>query len=166
MVAGLAFQVFTLAIFMILCLDFAIRTLRRVNSLGENALDQNPIYVKLRSSWRFKGFLGALTLATICIFWRSVYRVAELAEGWTGDLIRKQNLFIAFEGVMVVIAVLALNLFHPAFCFTEGMEGAGGIGSGRKQRRADKKARKNAEKNASGSTSDVEGVRGESTVNV
>ena len=65
----------------------------------------------------FKGFLGALALATIGIFWRSVYRVAELAQGWDGALIRRQDLFIAFEGVMVIIAVLALNVFHPAVCF-------------------------------------------------
>lgn len=46
-----------------------------------------------------------------------MYRVAELAQGWDGALIRKQNLFIAFEGVMVIVAVLALNVFHPAVCF-------------------------------------------------
>lgn len=80
-------------------------------------MDQNPALVALRGSTAFKGFLAALALATICIFWRSVYRVAELAQGWDGALIKKQNLFIAFEGVMVIVAVLALNVFHPAICF-------------------------------------------------
>lgn len=162
MIAGLAFQVFTIGIFMALCLDFAIRTRRRFNELGEDALEQNPMYKELRNSLRFKCFIGALTLATICIFWRSVYRVVELGEGWTGNLIRKQNLFIAFEGVMVIVAALILNVFHPAFCFTAGFEGLGGVGSGRKAKREAKKARKaenNAEKGSSpGSTSDVEAV--------
>lgn len=129
MVAGLSFQVFTLLVFMVLCLDFGIRTSRRFNSLGDAAFDQNPAFASLRKSWKFKGFLAALTLATICIFWRSVYRVVELGEGWTGDLIRHQWLFVGFEGVMVIVACVSLNLFHPAFCFKEGITGLGGLGS-------------------------------------
>ena len=120
MVAGLAFQVFTLLIFMILCADFAIKTLRRMRTMGEQALD--PTHAKLRQSWSFKTFLAALALATVCIFIRSVYRVAELSEGWEGALIKNQNLFIGLEGVMVVIAVLALNAFHPGLCFREGYD--------------------------------------------
>lgn len=150
MVAGLAFQVFTLLIFMILCLDFGIKTRRRFNAMGEAAFDQNPVFASLRRSWKFKGFLAALTLATICIFWRSVYRVVELGEGWTGNLIRRQWLFVGFEGVMVIVACIALNIFHPAFCFKEGVTGLGGIGA---------RWRKNKEVSASGSGSDVEPAR-------
>ncbi|KAK6581654.1 hypothetical protein PZA11_005351 [Diplocarpon coronariae] len=135
MVAGLAFQVFTLLVFMILCIDFARRTRQRYTSLGEAAFDQNPNFVRLRRSIKFRGCVGALTLATICIFWRSVYRVAELAEGWTGSLIQRQWLFVGFEGVMVVVACLALNLFNPAFAFPEGVAGLGGLGSKRKLKR-------------------------------
>ncbi|TVY44651.1 Sphingoid long-chain base transporter [Lachnellula subtilissima] len=153
MVAGLAFQVLTLLIFMVLCVDFAIRTRRRYKSMGEDAFDQNPLYVSLRGSWRFKGFIAALTLATICIFWRSVYRVAELGEGWTGNLIRHQWLFVGFEGVMVIVACFALNIFNPAFSFKEAMNGLGGLGS--KKRIA---KQKNQEKAVSGSNSDVEAV--------
>ena len=50
--------------------------------------------------------------------------MAELAQGWDGALIKKQNLFIAFEGVMVIVAVLALNVFHPAVCFGSKMQKA------------------------------------------
>jgi hypothetical protein len=150
MVAGLAFQVFTLFIFMVLCLDFALRTRRRFKAMGEAAFDQNPVFAALRRDWKFKGFLAALTLATICIFWRSVYRVVELGEGWTGDLIRHQWLFVGFEGVMVIVACLALNQFHPAFCFKDGVTGLGGIGS---------RWKKNKEVSASGSGSDVEPTR-------
>jgi hypothetical protein len=135
MVAGLAFQVFTLFVFMILCIDFALRTRSRYKALGEAALDQNPLFVKLRHSLKFKGFLVGLTLATVCIFWRSVYRVAELGEGWEGNLIRHQWFFVGFEGVMVIIACLTLNVFHPAIMFKEAMTGLGGIGSNFKFRK-------------------------------
>ncbi|KAI4254286.1 MAG: hypothetical protein L6R42_007263 [Xanthoria sp. 1 TBL-2021] len=118
MVTGLAVQVFTLLVFMLLCTDFAIRTVVRMNRMGEAALD--PTHAALRGSMKFRLFLVALTLSTICIFIRSVYRVVELGEGWDGALIKNQTLFIVLEGVMVVIAVLVLNGFHPGLCFREG----------------------------------------------
>ena len=86
--------------------------------MGDAALD--PKHAALRGSAKFRAFLLALGLATFCIFIRSIYRVAELSEGWTGALIRNQHLFIGFEGAMVIVAVLVLNLFHPGYCFREG----------------------------------------------
>lgn len=122
MVAGLAFQVLTLAIFILTCTDFAIRTRRRPQSAASTSISDNS-RTSLRSSAKFKGFLVALTLATGCIFTRSIYRVIELAQGWHGDLIANQRYFIVLEGVMVIIAVVALNVFHPGRCFREGYHG-------------------------------------------
>ncbi|KAF2469265.1 putative RTA1 domain protein [Lindgomyces ingoldianus] len=125
MIAGLSIQVGTLAIFIALALDFSIRTTRRTRGLGaENALD--PTHARLRQSWAFKGFLIALSFATLCIFTRSVYRVAELSEGWNGHLIKTQKYFIGLEGAIVGAAVLALNAFHPGLCFREGYQRGGG----------------------------------------
>jgi hypothetical protein len=151
MIAGLSLQVVTLLIFMILCADFALRTFKRYKSMGEDAFDQNPIFVQTRGTLRFKGFVAALTLATICIFWRSVYRVAELSEGWTGNLIRHQWLFLGFEGVMVIVACLALNIFNPAFAFKEAMTGFGGLGSKKKMR---KQEQREAQEKSTGVTGD------------
>jgi RTA1 like protein len=119
MLAGLCFQVFTLLIFIILSLDFAFTTLRRIHTIGKTeALDQS--HAKLRNSFKFKGFLLALAFATLCIFTRSVYRVAELSEGWNGHLINTQKYFIGLEGAIVAAGILSLNLFHPGICFREG----------------------------------------------
>ncbi|PVH93359.1 RTA1-domain-containing protein [Periconia macrospinosa] len=118
MIAGLAVQVVTLLIFILLSIDFALRTLRRHRQLGSAALD--PTHARLRASWAFKGFLVALVLATLCIFTRSVYRVAELSQGWQGHLIKTQKYFIGLEGAIVGVGVLALNAFHPGLCFREG----------------------------------------------
>lgn len=128
MIAGLAFQVFTLLIFMACSLDFAIRVYLRSRKLGSSAFDQSDLARKTRNSRLFKGLLAALTLSTICIFWRSVFRVAELSGGWEGELMGRQDLFIGFEGVMIVVACFVLNVFHPSVCFREMMEGAGGFG--------------------------------------
>jgi hypothetical protein len=120
MIAGLAFQVVTLLIFIILALDFATRTIGRIRKLGQDALD--PRHAKLRDSWQFKGFLIALSLSTLCVFTRCVYRVAELSEGWSGHLIKTQRYFIGLEGAVIVAAVLLLNFFHPGLCFREALD--------------------------------------------
>ncbi|KAK2000400.1 RTA1 like protein [Colletotrichum falcatum] len=123
MLAGLAFQVFTMLLFMVVVADFGLRTyLRARNAHLLNlslTLDNHPRMVCLRASRRFKAFLAALGIATICIFVRCIFRVAELSGGWTGPLMARQDLFIAFEGAMIATAVLALNIFHPAFCSKE-----------------------------------------------
>jgi hypothetical protein len=119
MIAGLVFQVVTLLVFIILSTDFAIRTWTRIRTLGKaQALD--PTHAKLRDSFKFRGFIIALIFATLCIFTRSVYRVAELSEGWTGYLISTQKFFISLEGAIVAAGILSLNAFHPGLCFQEG----------------------------------------------
>ncbi|KAK2048658.1 RTA1 like protein [Colletotrichum somersetense] len=123
MLAGLAFQVFTMLVFMIVAADFGLRTYLRARGAHlpniSITLDNRPAMVCLRASRRFKAFLAALGLATVCIFARCIFRVVELSGGWTGPLMARQDLFIAFEGVMIATAVLALNFFHPAFCSKE-----------------------------------------------
>jgi hypothetical protein len=116
MIAGLSFQVATLFMFILLALDVSVCTiLRRLGA--QNALD--PRHARLRNSKPFQGFLIALSLATLLIFTRCVFRVAELSDGWEGKLMKKQGLFIGLEGVVIVLAVYLLNLFHPGFCFKE-----------------------------------------------
>jgi hypothetical protein len=120
MIAGLSVQVATLFIFILLVLDFAVHTIRRIRQLGvDGALD--PHHAALRKSWVFKGFLVALSLSTLLIFTRCVYRIAELSKGWTGHLYAVQSYFIGLEGVVIVVAVCLLNMFHPWFCFGETM---------------------------------------------
>lgn len=58
---------------------------------------------------------------------------------------------------MVIVACLALNIFHPAFCFKEGVTGLGGVGSKRQARKREKLANKEASVAVdSGSGSDAE----------
>jgi hypothetical protein len=83
----------------------------------------------------FKWFSIALGFATLCIFTRSVYHVAELSKGWEGHLDKTQQYFIAFEGALVRAAVAALNLFHSGICFRERVvdkDGGNWWGFGRK----------------------------------
>ncbi|KAF5663277.1 sphingoid long-chain base transporter RSB1 [Fusarium circinatum] len=127
MAARLAFQVATILAFIACSVDFAIRTIYRQRRLGEAAFDQRPEIVKVRNSRRFKAFLCALSLSALCILWRSAFRVAELSEGWKGPLMGHQYMFVGFEGILIVVAVTVLNIFHPALCMKEllGMDDGG-----------------------------------------
>jgi len=154
MLAGLSFQVVTLVVFMAVSIDFALNVLRRHRRLGAAAFDQSEAARTLRNSFGFKGLLGALTLATVCIFWRSVYRVAELSEGWSGPLMSRQDLFIGFEGVMIIVACLVLNVFHPSIFFKEMMDGAGGLGGGKKAKKGEAGI-SSAEKSTAASETDL-----------
>ncbi len=122
--AGLSSQVVTLLIFMLFGIDFGLRVSRRRRQLGdEAALPQEQYLIAVRNSKSFKGSLFALGLSTVLVFWRCCYRVAELNQGFLGPVTFKQGLFVGFEGVLVVVAVYLLGIFHPAFCMDEAMTG-------------------------------------------
>ncbi|KAF4343838.1 RTA1 like family [Fusarium beomiforme] len=126
MIAGLASQAATILVFIICSADFALRSIRRQRVLGEAAFDQRAEIAEVRNSRRFQSFICALSLSAICILSRSAFRVAELSQGWTGSLMGNQTLFIIFEGILIVVAVISLNIFHPSFCMKELLELEGG----------------------------------------
>jgi hypothetical protein len=83
--AGLIFQVITLAAFSILFGDFLVRLMgsaHRKDLIRRDAL--------------FFSFLVAAILLTLA---RCIFRAYELKEGYKGDLITHEDLFIALEGV-------------------------------------------------------------------
>ncbi|PNS21524.1 Protein RTM1 [Sphaceloma murrayae] len=108
--AGLSFQVVTLAFFSAASMDYALRYVARH---GTGGLDR-----------RFRVFVVALATAVVLIFVRCAYRIEELREGYRSSLISNQGLFIALEGVVVVLAVVALLVAHPGPVF-EGRRGEG-----------------------------------------
>ncbi|KAI9731475.1 MAG: hypothetical protein M1835_003523, partial [Candelina submexicana] len=93
MIAGLSTQVFSLLLFMALCAEFAWRAHKR-------RMDLDIAYAELRRTLLFKSFLVALSLATLTIFVRSVFRVAELSQGFDGSLANDQVTFMILEGAM------------------------------------------------------------------
>jgi hypothetical protein len=66
----------------------------------------------------------ALAFATLFIFIRSCFRVAELSSGFASALANDQVTFMVLEGAMIVLASLALTVFHPGRCFDGGWKNA------------------------------------------
>jgi hypothetical protein len=116
MIAGLVSQVISMVLFFIVWGDFALRV-RRNKISGALARTQPPLYESLRSTKGFKFFQWSLFLATILIFVRCIYRVAELWEGFSGHLANDEATFMVFEGPFIIIALTAMTVFHPGRVF-------------------------------------------------
>ncbi|KAK9419701.1 putative Sphingoid long-chain base transporter RSB1 [Seiridium unicorne] len=106
--AGLSFQVFTLVLCCSLLADYLTRYFYSTRFGSVNN--------------RLKIFLCFLGLSILLILARCAYRVMELSEGYSGDLIHDETLFIALEGVLVVCAVFALCIGHPGLGLKEPVE--------------------------------------------
>jgi hypothetical protein len=92
MVAGLAFQVATMAAFIAISLDYAFR-------VGQLQKRSGITLAPHISKQRLTVFTSFFSLAIITIFIRTVYRVIELTGGWTSKLYRTQTDYIVLEGV-------------------------------------------------------------------
>ena len=73
------------------CLWPFLFRVRKVPSL------KDPLYRRLRSTAKFRGFLWAMGVSFITIFTRCVYRAVELGGGWNNKLMREELPFIILE---------------------------------------------------------------------
>ncbi|EED16677.1 conserved hypothetical protein [Talaromyces stipitatus ATCC 10500] len=112
MLAGLIFQIVTLVLFAVLCLEFSWRVHRSPHM-------KNVQFRSLRDSRRFRGFLLAAVATFVLIFVRCVYRVVELAGGWNNHLQREEVPFIILESGMITVAVFVFAVYHPGYAFKD-----------------------------------------------
>ncbi|KAL9002827.1 MAG: hypothetical protein Q9188_004270 [Gyalolechia gomerana] len=112
MIAGLSFQVVSLTVFAVLCADFAwsVRKKREEGSARMRALQAR---LGDCSVGRFYSFIWALATATLTIYIRSCFRVAELQGGFDGSLANDEVTFMVLEGAMISVASIALTALHP-----------------------------------------------------
>ncbi|KAL4984490.1 RTA1 like protein-domain-containing protein [Aspergillus falconensis] len=119
MIAGLAAQVVCLGAFMVLAGDYArrLRVLRTGNCAGPDSVASAG---STGGGWTWKGFLWGLGIATLVIFIRSIFRVAELNGGFGSELANDEVSFMILEGAMMVIACGWMSLFHPGLFLSRG----------------------------------------------
>jgi hypothetical protein len=116
MIAGLVSQVITMSLFLALWCDFTLST-RRAKISGSLSRTQPPLYDQLRSTRNFILFQWSLFAATVLIFVRCLYRVAELWDGFSGHLANEEVTFMIFEGPLIILAITAITFFHPGRVF-------------------------------------------------
>lgn len=136
-VAGLAIQVASMFFFLVFWFHFLYRiylksrwehTGKRTFSIKElSKIPQSDLEYLYRDKfhdmrmnpdrWIFRYFTLATTAAVLCVFTRCCYRLAELSEGWGGNLITHEPYFIVLDSIMMTLCVLILTIFHPGFVF-------------------------------------------------
>jgi len=119
-VAGIAFQVITMAVCGLLVLVYIIRYKKGVAS--RNAVEEKSAYHHDKEQgamplWKIKVFGIMVGIAYVTILIRCIYRLPEMAGGWGNPLMRNEKEFLLLDGMMCAIACLALTVFHPAFFF-------------------------------------------------
>ncbi|KAH8881153.1 RTA1-domain-containing protein [Thozetella sp. PMI_491] len=109
MIAGLAWQVFSLVVFTLLCFDFRMRVFFLIGSYSRHCTRLSPP----------ANYDLAMTLAVVFIFVRSVFRCAELSKGFQSDLANDQVTYMILEGTMMVLATALLTVFQPGTLFRD-----------------------------------------------
>ncbi|KAI9805858.1 MAG: hypothetical protein M1825_000472 [Sarcosagium campestre] len=94
LLAGLAFQVFTFALFIALLAIF----LWRVRKVASTTL---------------RPFTVALVVATLLVYLRTCFRLAETAQGLMESLSSKEVFFGCLEFAPIIVAVFLFNAYHP-----------------------------------------------------
>ncbi|KAK5072239.1 hypothetical protein LTR70_010562 [Exophiala xenobiotica] len=94
LLAGLAFQVFSFAVFIFCLLFFLVRS--------RNTTDRH-----------FKIFSTAVLVATLAVYLRTCIRLAETAEGLLEFLSTHEAIFGCLEFLPIVIAVYIFVYWHP-----------------------------------------------------
>lgn len=94
LLAGLAFQVFSFFLFILVFVAFIYRSWK----------------VTTR---QFKTFAAATGVATLAVYLRTIFRLAETAEGLMRKLSTHEVYFGCLEFLPIVVAVYVFVLWHP-----------------------------------------------------
>jgi hypothetical protein len=101
LLSGLAFQVFTFLVFITITTLFLYRCLR------DKILTQGrKMYV----------FIAAFLLATLLVYLRTCFRLAETSQGLEENLSTHEVYFACLEFAPIAGAVLLFNIWHPGRC--------------------------------------------------
>lgn len=139
MVAGIAYQVFSMSLFLFLLFHFLFKIFFRANPEIKFSISNlfalffntkngkelrakldpyyNSHYQEVRSRKVFGYFPIILLLSVIFIYIRCIYRVVELAQGWTGYLITHEAFVMTLDAMMIFFTTLTYIPFHPGIIF-------------------------------------------------
>lgn len=100
-IGGLMVQIVFFGLFIITTIIFDCR------------LRAKPSYRSLAIDARWKRHLIILYITSTFILIRSVFRVIEYAQGFNGYLISHEAFLYVFDGVLMAIVMVILNVHHP-----------------------------------------------------
>jgi len=110
LLGGLAYQVFSFTIWLILYVTF-------VAQFRPKGPEEEKFRHESGGSGRLTRkqmtFVVALFIAALAVYLRTIFRLAETAQGVFGELMTHEGYFAGLEFVPIVVAVVVLNIWHP-----------------------------------------------------
>ncbi|KAH9858165.1 RTA1-like protein [Lenzites betulinus] len=120
MLGGIVFQLASLSVFCVLVAEYMFRRIKdKPFTKTMNASGSTETFVPPTIAYRgpiekpLMHLALGLCMEALFLYIRGIYRTVELADGWDGRVIQTQSLFIIFDGVMVFLTMLTMNIFHP-----------------------------------------------------
>ncbi|KAI0361568.1 RTA1-like protein [Trametes cingulata] len=119
MLGGIIFQLVSLSVFCVLMIEYLYRRLQDKPLKPSIVYTAEPTdsYSSVREGGPIPRSLMHLAIAlcveSACLYIRAIYRTVELADGWNGQVIQTQYLFVIFDGLMVFTTMALMNVFHP-----------------------------------------------------
>lgn len=113
LLAGLAFQVFAFFLFVVLLTVFLFRARHAIGKIAAVTDKNEALSRNGEVKW---SFIAVLVVATLLIYLRTCFRLAETAEGLFGHLSTHEVFFGCLEFAPVVVAVYLFNIWHPGRC--------------------------------------------------
>lgn len=110
MLAGIVFQVATFTFLYILLCVYN-------RNLRQNKHTMTHSQLSILHSKNFKVFAWGMFVSSTAIYFRCIYRIAELAGGWGNKIMQDEVSFYVLDGAMCVVAVLALTVAYPGIWF-------------------------------------------------
>ncbi|EPS31642.1 hypothetical protein POX_h09907 [Penicillium oxalicum] len=98
LLAGLAYQVFAMSVFVILMATFQFRARRAIKE------------------HRLTVFCLSFTVATLMVYMRTIFRLIETAEGLGSKLSTHEVYFACLEFAPIALVALLLCIWHPGRC--------------------------------------------------
>ncbi|MBK5651980.1 MAG: RTA1 domain-containing protein, partial [Rhizobium sp.] len=101
-VAGIGFQVATMAVCGILVLIYVIRY--KKGTATSHAVDEKSAYHMDKEQgamplWKVKVFAIVVAVAYVTVLIRCIYRLPEMAGGWGNALMRNEKEFLLLDGM-------------------------------------------------------------------
>ncbi|KAH8827353.1 RTA1-like protein [Flagelloscypha sp. PMI_526] len=115
MLAGIAFQfgIMIIACFIAFHFAWSWKAQRPIRQSVDD-LVRTPMSTSTEPSFREKRILPVARIPLEEPD-AAVYRLIELSDGWTGDIITTQKWFNIFDGAMVVLAIWTVNIANPGW---------------------------------------------------
>ncbi|KAJ5316505.1 hypothetical protein PENANT_c019G02459 [Penicillium antarcticum] len=101
-IGGLFVQIIFFGFFMISALVFQSRIM------------SNPTGRSMELSILWRRHLTALYITSVLILVRSIVRVVEYLQGYDGYLMKEEVFIYVFDGLLMLVAMLALQYVHPS----------------------------------------------------